>query len=81
MMQGRPGPILAIQKKMFRDHFIFGKMEKVELEPLNAQQMVEAYRRRFKALAPFTEDALFTLARTKGADLSRATGVEASPPL
>jgi hypothetical protein len=43
--------------------------------------MVEAYRRRFKALAPFTEDALFTLARTKGADLSRATGVEASPPL
>ena len=25
--------------------------------------MVEAYRRRFKALAPFTEDALFTLAR------------------
>ena len=29
--------------------------------------MVEAYRRRFKALAPFTEDALFTLARmTRG---------------
>jgi hypothetical protein len=25
--------------------------------------MVEAYRKRFKALAPFTEDALFTLAR------------------
>ena len=27
------------------------------------EQMVEAYRKRFKALAPFTEDALFTLAR------------------
>jgi len=25
--------------------------------------MVEAYRKRFKALAPFTEDVLFTLAR------------------
>jgi len=63
MMQGRPGPILAIQKEMFRDHFFFDKMEKVELEPLEPQQMVEAYRKRFKALAPFTEDALFTLAR------------------
>jgi len=81
MMRGRPGPILAIQKEMFHDHFFFDKMEKVELEPLKPEQMAEAYRRRFKALAPFTEDALFTLARTKGAGLSRATGVEASPPL
>jgi hypothetical protein len=37
MMQGRPGLVLAIQKKMFRDHFFFRKMEKVELEPLNAR--------------------------------------------
>jgi len=43
--------------------------------------MVEAYRKRFKVLAPFTEDALFTLARTKGAGLNRAIGVEASLPL
>jgi len=50
MMQGRPGPILAIQKEMFRDHFFFGKMEKVELEPLKPEQMVEAYRKRFKTL-------------------------------
>jgi hypothetical protein len=63
-------------------HFFFDKMEKVELEPLKPEQMVEAYRKRFKkAIEPFTEDALFTLARTKGAGLSRATGVEASPPL
>ena len=73
--------VIAIQKEMFRDHFFFDKMERVELEPLKPQQMVEAYRKRFKALAPFTEDAFFTLARTKGAGLSRATGVEASPPL
>jgi len=64
MMQGRPGPILAIQKEMFRDHFFFDKMEKVELEPLKPEQMVEAYRKRFKkAIEPFTEDALLTLAR------------------
>jgi hypothetical protein len=62
-------------------HFFFDKMEKVELEPLRPEQMVEVYRRRFKAIEPFTEDAFFTLARTKGAGLSRAIGVEASPPL
>ena len=45
------------------------------------EQMVEAYRKRSEALAPFTEDALFTLARSKGAGLSRAIGVEASLPL
>jgi len=50
MMQGRPGPIPAIQKEMFRGHFFFGKMEKVELEPLKPEQMVEAYRKRFKTL-------------------------------
>jgi hypothetical protein len=50
MMQGRPGPILAIQKEMFYDHFFFDKMEKVELEPLKPEQMVEAYRKRFKTL-------------------------------
>jgi DNA-binding transcriptional ArsR family regulator len=63
MMQGRPGPILAIQKEMFRDPFFFGKMVKVELEPLKPEQMVEAYRKRFKELGPFTEGALLTLAR------------------
>jgi len=63
MMQGRPGPILAIQKEMFHDHSFFDKMEKVELEPLKPEQMVEAYRKRFKAIEPFTEDALLSLGR------------------
>jgi hypothetical protein len=58
-----PKIILAVQKEMFRDHFFFDKMEKVELEPLKPEQMVEAYRKRFKAIEPFTEDALFALAR------------------
>lgn len=55
--------VVAIQKEMFRDHFFFDKMEKVELEPLKPEQMVEAYRKRFKVIDPFTEDALLNLAR------------------
>jgi hypothetical protein len=58
-----PNVVLAIQKEMFRDHFFFDKMEKVELEPLRPEQMVEAYRKRFKAIEPFTEDTLLALAR------------------
>jgi len=58
-----PNIVLAIQKEMFRDHFFFDKMVKVELEPLRPEQMVEAYRKRFKSTDPFTEDALVTLAR------------------
>ena len=60
----KPNIVIAIQKEMFRDHFFFvDKMEKVELESLKPEQMVEAYRRRFKAIEPFTEDALLSLAR------------------
>jgi hypothetical protein len=58
-----PNIVIAIQKEMLRDHFFFDKMETKELEPLNPQQMVEAYRKRFKAIDPFTEEALLTLAR------------------
>jgi hypothetical protein len=59
----KPNIVVAIQKEMFRDHFFFNKMEKVELEPLKCSQMVEAYRKRFKAVEPFTEDGLLALAR------------------
>ena len=58
-----PNFVIAVQKEMFRDHFFFDKMEKVELEPLRPEQMVEVYRKRFKTIKPFTEDALLTLAR------------------
>lgn len=52
----RPNIVLAIQNEMFRDHFLFDNMEKIELEPLDPKQMVEAYRKRFYRLDPFTED-------------------------
>ena len=50
----KPNIVVVIQKEMFRDHFFFDKMEKVTLEPLKPEQMVEAYRKRFKAIEPFT---------------------------
>jgi uncharacterized membrane protein len=55
--------VVAVQKEMFRDHFFLNKMEKIELEPLQPKEMVEAYHRRFKTYEPFTEDTLLTLAR------------------
>ncbi len=60
----RTGPsiVVAIQQEMFRDHFFLGKMRKVELLPLPADQMVRAYRLRFGTLEPFAEEALLTLA-------------------
>lgn len=60
-----PGPnlVIAIQKEMFGGHFFFDKMSKIELQPLQPRQMVEAYVKRFKTTEPFTEDALVTVAR------------------
>jgi len=34
-----------------------------DVQPLKPEQMLEAYRNRFKTTEPFTEDALLTLAR------------------
>jgi DNA-binding transcriptional ArsR family regulator len=62
-VQAGPNIVVAIQKEMSRGHFFFDKMDKVELEPLRPEEMVEAYRKRFKAVEPFTEDALLSLAR------------------
>ncbi len=58
-----PNIVLAIQKEMFRGHFFFDKMQKIELEPLEPAEMLEAYKRRFATAEPFTEEALLTLAR------------------
>jgi DNA-binding transcriptional ArsR family regulator len=56
--------VIAIQKEMFHGHFFFDKMDRIELEPLEPQQMLEAYTKRFfGCIEPFTEDALLTLAR------------------
>ena len=58
-----PNIVLAIQKEMFRGHFFFDKMRKIELKPLTPERMIESYVRRFRTAEPFTEDALLTVAR------------------
>jgi len=58
-----PNIVLAIQKEMFTGHFFFDKMQKIELEPLQPEAMLEAYKRRFPTTDPFTDEALLTLAR------------------
>ena len=59
----KPNLVIAIQKEMFQGHFFFDKMQKIDLQPLQPNKMVEAYKGHFKATEPFTEDALLTLAR------------------
>ena len=59
----KPNIVLAVQKEMFGGHFFFDKIQKIELEPLQPEQMIEAYRKRFGMTKPFTEEALLTLAR------------------
>lgn len=61
--RNRPHLVLAVQKEMFRGHFFFDKMTKIELRPLGPNEMLEAYRRRFGMTEPFTQEALLTLAR------------------
>jgi len=58
-----PNLVIAIQKEMFRDHYFFDKMEKVELQPLEAEELLAAYLLIFRKVEPFTKDALLTLAR------------------
>lgn len=53
--------VLAIQKEMFHDHFFFDKMLRVELEPLAPEQMLDAYKQRFKSTEPFTEEVCLRL--------------------
>ena len=59
----KPNLIITIQKEMFGRHYFFDKMTKIELQPLRPEQMLEAYKLRFKVTQPFTEDALLLLAK------------------
>ena len=54
---------MAIQKEMFGEHFFLDKMVRIDVESLSPEQLVEAYKRRFKAAGPFTDETLLTLAR------------------
>lgn len=55
--------VVSIQKEMFSGHFLFGKIDAVELEPLKPSQLVEAYKGFWQTSKPFTEKALLLLAQ------------------
>ncbi|MFH0847951.1 MAG: MarR family transcriptional regulator, partial [archaeon] len=55
--------VVAIQKDLFEGHFFFDKMQKVELKPLKAEQMIKVYQKHFQTLLPFNEEALLLLSR------------------
>jgi len=61
--ENKPNIVVAVQKEMFHGHFFFDKMIRVELEPLSPEQMLDAYKKRFKTTQPFTEEGLLTVAR------------------
>jgi predicted XRE-type DNA-binding protein len=55
--------LVSIQKELFSGHFLFGKIDAVELEPLRPNQLVEAYKGFWQTSEPFTPDALLLLAQ------------------
>lgn len=58
--------VLGIQKETFGGHFFYGKMHIVHLEPMKKEEIIQAYKHKWKTTDPFTEEALGLLA-----DLSR----------
>jgi len=57
-----PTFVVGIQKEMFKGHFIYGKMDIVELSPLKPEELVNAYKQKWGSVEPFTEDALLLIA-------------------
>lgn len=56
--------IIFIQKEMFENvrHFLYGKMDIIELKPYTPEFLLDAYRSEFGGSAPFTDEALHELA-------------------
>lgn len=57
--------VIGIQKEMFetRRHFFMGKMNIIELKPLNPHEMVEAFKKKWTTVEPFTDEALTLVAQ------------------
>jgi len=55
--------VIFFQKEMFHDHFLFGKMEVITLEPFKPWELVESYKKIHHGTFPFTEKSLLLLAR------------------
>jgi hypothetical protein len=57
--------VIGIQKEMFETcrHFFMGKMSIIELKPLKPDEMVSAFKKKWKTVEPFTEEALTLIAQ------------------
>ena len=58
-----PTFVIAVQKEMFRGHYFFDKMIKIELQPLSPELMLEAYLKSLKKIYPFSKESILTLAQ------------------
>jgi len=59
---GQANLVIFIQKEMFRDHFMFDKMEVVRLEPFKPPELVEAYEKMHGSTFPFSDESLLLVA-------------------
>ena len=55
--------VVGCQKELFKGHFFFGKMDVVEIEALKPEELIEAYKKKWEDVKPFTEDALLLIAQ------------------
>jgi GTPase SAR1 family protein len=54
----KPNLVIFIQKELFKGHFWFKKLDKIELKPFLSKELVQYYKKKFGSAAPFTDEAL-----------------------
>ena len=54
--------IVAVQKEMFRGHYLFGKGQVFKLRPLTPDELMKFYWRKFSSGYPFGGDSLIVVA-------------------
>ncbi len=59
---GKKHLIVAVQKEMFRGHYLFGKGQVFWLRPLRSDELLTFYWRRFGSGYPFSRDSLTLVA-------------------
>lgn len=55
--------VMAVPRRLFGGHYLFGKGEVFELRPLTVDELVGLYRRKFGSTYPFSEESLRIVAR------------------
>lgn len=53
--------VIAIQKELFTGHYFFGKMQAIELTPLEPEELAGVFKHRFPECTSVTDEALILL--------------------